>query len=489
MIKKYTLSFILFAMGVPPLFAQGLNFEKVANTGLQNMTAGDVAIFDANNDGALDILLTGEISVFPPQPSTKLYLNDGSGHFSETTTSFPNVGLGAVGHADIDQDGDEDLFICGTSGSSMPAPVSVLYKNDGTSHFTEVTNTPFPPLYYADMAFADFDNDGNADIVITGASGYANDNPSNPVAEIYINDGNGNFSELTGLGFAGLYNSSVACGDIDNDGDADVLMMGFDENNSPQTYLYANNSDGTFTAVANTIFPGLSQGDAAFLDIDGDNDADLILSGIGQGNSITTNLYRNDGSGHFSLISNASLLPVALSSIGVSDFNADGHPDIILSGIMANSFSAATKLYINEGTGVFSEANTLVFDAVGESATAIGDIDNDGLPDILITGGNDSDMPLTALYQNKSSLSIGQNLSAGNIAMVYPNPTTGILNIKWASSRNDVRITLWSVVGQKVYEKVFSGDAATIDLNNLADGMYLLEINGQEQQKITKRTW
>jgi predicted nucleotidyltransferase len=150
--------------------------------------------------------------VFP----SKVYRNTGSG-FSETY-SLTGVMYSSVAWGDYDSDGDLDILLTGWSSSAY---ISKVYQNTG-SGFSEVYTNTLAGVVSSSVAWGDYDNDGDLDILLTGYTG------SSPyrVSKVYRNTGDG-FSETYSL--MGVSASSVAWGDYDNDGDLDILLTGYSD--------------------------------------------------------------------------------------------------------------------------------------------------------------------------------------------------------------------------------------------------------------------
>jgi Ca2+-binding RTX toxin-like protein len=245
-------------------------------------------------------------------------------------------------------------------------------------------------VYQSSVAWGDYDKDGDLDILLTGKDGS-----NNPVAKVYRND-SGTFTDI-GASLTGVYGGSAAWGDYDNDGDLDILLTGMEV-----CKVYRNDS-GTFTdAGANLINSYLGTGslaiDAAWGDYDSDGDLDIVITakmtGAIFGNM--TRLYRND-SGTFTSI-NASLTPVSRGSAAWGDYDNDGDLDILLTG-QENSLQVVTKVYRND-SGTFTNIGASLTGVYGGSA-AWGDYDNDGDLDILLTGGSGSGY-VAKIYRNDS---------------------------------------------------------------------------------------
>ena len=125
-------------------------------------------------------------------------------------------------------------------------------------------------------AWGDFDNDGDLDVVVSGTDG------TNNQVRVYESYGNGSFNSTAvnvAAANSGLKDGDVAFGDYDNDGDLDVLVSGTDGTNN-QLRVYKNNGNGTFNTTAVEVAgtnSGLKQGGVAWGDYDNDGDLDLSL--------------------------------------------------------------------------------------------------------------------------------------------------------------------------------------------------------------------
>ena len=148
-------------------------------------------------------------------------------------TLFEGVYLSSIAFADLDGDNDQDVLITGFGSSG--APISKLYINDGGGNFTEMTETPFEAVERSSIAFADVDGDNDQDVLITGRN-----SSGTPISKLYTNDGGGNFTEMTETPFEGVERSSIAFADVDGDNDQDVLITGRNSSFAPISKLYTN---------------------------------------------------------------------------------------------------------------------------------------------------------------------------------------------------------------------------------------------------------
>lgn len=184
-----------------------------------------VLLFDADNDKDLDLFIVGgsyEIPPAHPISNDRLFLNNGKGRFIKSANGVPkdSANGSCVRAADIDSDGDLDLFVGGrvVSGAYPVTPKSYILKNQN-GKFTDVTSQYCPQLQYlgmiTDALWSDFDNDGKVDLIVAGEW--------MPVS-FFKNTGKG-LVKVTNSGIdnhSGWWNS-LAAGDFDNDGDIDYV--------------------------------------------------------------------------------------------------------------------------------------------------------------------------------------------------------------------------------------------------------------------------
>ena len=175
---------------------------------------------------------------------TKIYHNDGNGEFHAISTSLPGV-EGSAAWGDYDNDGRLDILL---SGTGLSSGFVKLYHNDGNGAFHEVS-TGIGSVEGGSVAWGDYDNDGRLDILLNGSVDDA------CVSEIYLNDGNGAFHEVSPQPLA-AQSAAVAWGDYNRDGKLDALFSGSlpDLQSAPGQYstndttlVYPNGSDAVNT--------------------------------------------------------------------------------------------------------------------------------------------------------------------------------------------------------------------------------------------------
>ncbi len=352
-------------------------FNLLTNSSIAGVREADVSFADINNDSFADIFVLG-------LNDTRLYTNNGKGEFTRflADSVFKTVSNGAVEFSDIDGDNDLDVLI---TGELYPAGLAEMYYNDGIGNFTFVAGTAIDGG--GTIALADIDGDSDLDAFMMGYN-YNFDYH----AHIYLNDGEGNYTLWDSTTILALENATSDFADFDGDGDQDLLISGgLLTSGARRTQLYKNNGSGVFTLVSGTPFVNVEFGDIEIGDIDGDNDLDVLITGSnsGSGNGAHTSLYKNDGSGNFTLVSGISLDYVKNGAVKFGDIDGDDDLDLVMSGLSLYSNANETTVYLNDGNGNFSAIVDPFIDLQWGS-TAIGDVDGDGDNDVIINGWQSS---------------------------------------------------------------------------------------------------
>ncbi len=306
-----------------------------------------------------------------------LHLNDGRGHLHDASNLLPpdTERPSHVIAFDADGDGDQDLYWAN-------AQQDQLYLNDGTSRFADATATRLPllPVVTGGVAAGDVDSDGDPDLVVATARFGGSRNL------LLLNNGLGLFTNATAGRMPARWDTTpaVRLADVDGDGDLDAAFA----NDRSQDRLYLNDGGGVFTDVTATHMPTdqAASLDLEFADVDGDGDPDLVVAGFV---SERNRLYLNDGSGVFTDVT-AARMPALFhrtTSIAAADFDEDGDIDLLF-GNQQIAFSSRTeqnRLYLNDGKGLFIDGSTLLpSDFENATDIAAGDLDADGDVDAVI---------------------------------------------------------------------------------------------------------
>ncbi|WP_324671433.1 FG-GAP-like repeat-containing protein [Hymenobacter sp. GOD-10R] len=320
----------------------------------------DVAVGDLDGDGDLDLATIQRISY--PSNNVSIRLNNGTGIFSGGQDL--NVGPYSpykIILGDVDGDGDLDLLI----SYFQNLGVVTILLNDGKANYTlkqQVSVGSYP----VDLAVGDVDADGDLDL-LTANSTY----PAN-TASIRLNDGSGTFSSGSEVS-VGIGGRTIAVGDVDNDGDLDLLTA-----NSKSVSVRLNNGLGGFRG-SQELSTSYFTGNLAVGDIDNDGDLDFVTAGEANGIG-TASVGFNDGTGTFNNGPNITLGGV--SNIGLGDFEGDGDLDLLV----LNSYgSSSVSLQLNNGAGTFNAGQEIPLSYSGN--LRLGDLDTDGDLDFLTFTG------------------------------------------------------------------------------------------------------
>lgn len=364
-------------------------FSAITTSPFIGLSYGAVELADVDNDGDQDAFMNGQgASGF----YSNLYLNDGTGGYTiDPLNTFPGVANAAADFADIDNDGDVDLMI---SGYSTNGQLVKLFTNDGTGLFTEVPNTPFPAVSSGAIQFNDVDSDGDQDVFISGFTIFVGN-----VGQLWLNDGSGAFTLSASNSFEGANNGNIAFADIDGDLDDDLLYTGYGDLGRV-AHLYTNNGAGAFTLVASP-FPGVQQGAIAFADIDNDQDMDLAIAGEVASSTYASELYENDGTGTFTLVSGTPFEPTIASGLLFADIDNDLDPDLLTLGY-SNTSGSIAKMYANDGSGIFTLITGTPFVGASYGMAAFGDVDGDIDQDVIICGNDGVTGLQSNVYRNNN---------------------------------------------------------------------------------------
>ncbi|NNL01890.1 MAG: VCBS repeat-containing protein, partial [Eudoraea sp.] len=315
-----------------------------------------IAYLDANGDGVTDIFMaTGEY-LLEGEVNSILAINDGQGNFTSSTSEFGD-NMPPATHArksivfDYNNDGLDDVFVFDHGYDSNPFPGSnpklIIQNSPGSFSWSKLTDQTG---FHHGGAAADIDNDGDIDIFVGGFEPF-----------FYINSDGNSLTKTDNL-FDNSINKvfSAELIDVDADGYVD-LIVGAHEQDGDNTSVYWGSSSGTYGSSSRTIVPELPNYgtvlDFEAEDVDGDNDRDLIINRTGGGNNNFYNgrrvqLLLNNGGRQFVDATNQIDDPgldtdIWFPWLRAQDVDSDGDIDIIPDDA-GYGFS-----YLNDGSGNF----------------------------------------------------------------------------------------------------------------------------------------
>lgn len=344
---------------------QGLDGQWTnLNTGetMDNGNAWGMAVGDATNNGHADVFS----GLFGGRPD---YAKANATGTNYTVSELPVYGLATqcVNLADMDSDGDLDFFSCGDTGPSG------IWENDGSGDFTysgddiiPMTPTDNPGWGSWDgsgnygSTFTDYDLDGDLDFYITHCrQGVSNSNDPRRINQMFINDGNDNYTEdftnANGLRI-GAQSWTTDFQDFDNDGDFDAFMTNHDVDN-----MLLENQDGVFVDIWSGSGLDMTVGtpiQGLMRDFNNDMYVDVLVTGSG---GTTYALYLNNGDKTFTRV--PGVFSNGLYSIATGDLNHDGFLDVYGSyaTIYTNPSNTPDAVWINDG----NDNNWLAVDLEG----------------------------------------------------------------------------------------------------------------------------
>jgi hypothetical protein len=354
---------------------------------------------------------------------------------------------------DYDNDGDLDLVVAGTDVNGINR--TLLYINDNGVLVQDLTvNNNLIKFNYGDFAWGDYDNDGDFDLAYTGF--YVRESAT---SGLYRND-NGVLTELQGA-FAAVGYASIDWGDYDNDGDLDLAVMGKTTAGPFVTKIYKNNH-GTLVEDAGQSIMGYANGAIKWVDYDNDGDLDLTVTGQSANGDNKIRFYKNNPVGTLTLDAAYSSLPSFVSSDMVwADLDDDGDLDMIITGIYQGT-SYKTSVYINNPAGTLTESMTLSTGLAGVAggSLAVGDYDNDGDPDLVVSGfGYDNGvyMPILKLYKNNTTAFVEEPLT------IFQGRGIDFSSVSFVDINGDGDLELTTAGRMKLDETTYSATANVYD--------------------------
>lgn len=387
-----------------------------------NMQHGDIVAVDVDNDGDLDIVVSGRTG---STPKSAIFINNAGTYTLQGSENVITPGHFAdIKFADVDGDGDLDVIFNGNDNAALGRGIAL---NDGFGVFTlstlDVTSATIS------CGFADFNNDGLIDYYVIG-NGTAN------TGSIFFQQANGTFtkdqSSFTSLN---IVDADVTIVDFNNDGYIDIFISGWDDNaKSRFSSIYINDGFGKFNAMAQPNIIRKGYGSSVWGDVDGDGWMDLLLNGDGgadgEASSDIYRLYKNNGG---SLEAKATFKDYRQISVGdgarLVDWDNDGDLDIILTGWSGTKGRQVTMLFecTNAANFTYVEhalSNT-AFPGVSECSIETADLNNDGKIDLLITGFNGNQADQVGKFNRNIC---GYFLNQTTTVNTKPTAPTGLAN-------------------------------------------------------------
>ncbi len=408
------------------------NSETEQKFQIEPMIAG-VALFDFNNDGLLDVFFCNGADIWTLEKTgekyfNRLYINLGDLKFADVTAAAGVRGQGySMGAAagDYDNDGWTDLYVTGVNRN-------ILYRNLRNGRFEDVTSRAgvtasvegLGKLWSVGAGWFDFDNDGDLDLFVVNYCVWSRDKDSRCGANkpgyrtychpkmydplpnlLYRNEGNGTFTDISvesGIGSHWGKGMGLALADFDADGYLDAFVS----NDAWRNFLFRNLGTGRFEEIA--MGAGVAYTDSARPvsgmgadagDYDGDTLPDIFMTALSNETfplfkNLGNRLFRDD---RFQSGLGVDTLPWGGWGLGMVDLDNDGDLDLFTAGghvqtneeLYSNRPSQQTnRVFENLGNGRFEDVTLQCegLTAIGlHRGAAFGDLNNDGLLDVVVT--------------------------------------------------------------------------------------------------------
>lgn len=464
-------------------------------TGTSNMPSWSLAAGDYNKDGYNDLILGGGSAVtFWKSNST------GTAYANETFSQY--VFCQRTNFVDLNNDGNLDAFSC----HDVDPNVYFMNNGSGVLTFYQSGITPgattmgiHPEGGNYGSIFVDYDNDGDQDLFIAKCRGGAGTAKFN---ELHKNNGNGTFADVSVV--ANLYDPvqtwSSAWADYDNDGDLDIVVGASSTADGNHKYM-RNNGDSTFTDI--TSGSGWDTNTSTSIEhVAHDFDNDGFVDVLGGGNKIMFNL----GNGTFAPANYSGIAVGGIGDLnddGFLDFlngstvryavpNTNNWVKVSLQGIASNSYGigARVEIYgafgkqireIHSGDGFKYMSSLNAHFGIG-AATAITQI-------IIRWPSGTIDTINNPTINTRVNVVEGSTLAVGTFAnsefSIYPNPAKNVLNIKSNDSITMKNAFVYDLNGKLILSSSIVNDSINVD--SLSTGSYILILKDNNEKEYTQK--
>ncbi len=420
---------------------------------------------DINGDGAPDLVVNGFDQ--GSNETNRLYVNQAGTLVPNTAYDLPGVYLGSQAWADVNADGYPDVMLTGSESEQVRITSIFLNRALQSVGLFDANAMTSDKLTGSRAAFGDIDNDGDVDFVVTGVSGAAlktlvGENTGVITAQGVVFNVRALDLTLVDTPAKGLKDGCISLVDFDQDGNLDLTIQGNTDNGTPAAdddfwagYLFTfRNTGGMNFSMVNTPAPAgtatipagsalldqLGDGEHVWADVDNDGDPDLICVGFSRTtaefvldnvywDASALRIYENTGGGN--LVMKQAFPGLWKASLAVGDVDNDGKVDILVSGYNdhvvdtgGNHLETPTlRLYVNDGTGRFAEKSVALFSDYGVALGAVrfADVDGDGDLDAIAAGEG-----VTADGKAVPKSTLFANTNAYFVANRRPNAPTGL---------------------------------------------------------------
>ncbi|NQY07149.1 MAG: T9SS type A sorting domain-containing protein [Flavobacteriaceae bacterium] len=431
-------------------------------------------LVDLNDDNNIDVVVvsrdTGEILC---------WFGDGAGNFGPKTIIMDNIGGDNLGNdvSTININGDVYPDILSVTnflfpGTSIYVPRLAYWINNGDGTFQTAVQLDDYGVSCKGILAADLNNDTHDDIVASGGVWTLEK------TAYWLNDTMGGFGSRTAIYNGGSTRGQLLM-DLNGDTFLDYIVSSIGAGTGTNVISYLNNQDGTFGTE--TIIDG-NHPSANFMDsglIDNDNIEDLIVSGINVISGDPSIIwYKGEGDGTFSTRNVITTVDINFEEIKLGDIDNDGDPDIAVTSFSDNQI----YWYTNDGNGNFGSENLVDNTLNIGYAIDIADVNNDGKLDLVAT-----DADGVYWYENDMLLSTTEFEEPDSVT-IYPNPNNGSFQIEMPSENLLLdKVEILDITGRLIKrEDNLNSHFIELDISDSKSGVYLVRVLSGEKSVIKK---
>jgi len=374
-------------------------FQAAQSYASGGYTAVSVAASDFNGDGKTDLVVANQCqsSANCSNGSVGVLLGNGDGTF-QTAQNYVSGGnnTAAVTVSDLSGDGRTDLVLanqCQAPNSCGVGSVSVLMGNgDGT--FQSAQNYSSYGVFAQSVGVDDWNGDEKPDLAVVNqcqTTGHCSG-----TVTILLGNGDGTFQTPPSYASGGYDADSVAVGDLNKDGKLDLVVANLCQNNSCKqgnkgiVSVLLGNGDGTFQAAHEYATGGFGSSSVAIGDFNGDGNADVVVtnqcstSDCKSGGSLSVLL--GNGNGTLQAAQNYSSGAYTALSVAIADFDKDGNLDLAVANQCQDTTcqNGAVSVLLGNGNGTFQPAQSFASAGYYSNSVAVGDFNGDGNPDLVL---------------------------------------------------------------------------------------------------------
>lgn len=359
-----------------------------------------VAVADVNGDGKLDVVVANYCDFIPGgtcsyEGTVGVLLGNGDGTFQPAVTyaSGAEFAVG-IAIADVNGDGNPDLIVAHNCGLPYCSGDLGLLLGNGDGTFQPAASLASGTLGARAVAIADVNADGKPDLVVVGGASV---NSNDGAVGVLLGNGDGTFQKPVIYNPGGQSAEFVAISDVNGDGEPDLLVANgcVANNNCGQgaVAVMLGNGDGTFHAPVQYPSGGVYPMSLSVADLNGDGKLDVVTAnnektGGGGGAEVGVLLGNGDGTFQSATSYYAGGVPIYwFTAAAVADVNDDGKPDLVVaSGCPPSNCQneGVVGVLLGNGDGTFQPAMTFNSGGYLSGWVAVGDVNRDGRPDVLV---------------------------------------------------------------------------------------------------------